>query len=288
MILIATAILPGCIPRVPVAAPSAAPPSPSTAPAQVVTAKRLALDLSKLADRPTWEMRPVVARPVVDGSRRFHVVAVGDTGSGVAYAYRIPWSAIVAANGLAAPYVLRVGQRLLLPNDTPGGQVHASAVPKTIEARAAAFQIAIDDLVTGSEPARMPQATRRVITASGIGRFGWPVAGSVVARFGPQGSGRFNQGIDIAASSGAGVRATAPGTVAYLGRGVPGYGMLILLQHDGNWISAYARIGTTSIVKGETIRAGQIIGTADGTAPLHFELRRARAPVDPLGFLPPR
>ena len=274
------ATLGGCIP------PGGFAPLP-TAPPPVVQTRpdgpRLDLDLSQLKDeRPIWEMRPVVARAVTANGRRYHVVAAGETGIAIARAYALPWSGIVEANALTEPYVIRVGQRLLLP-----GAV-ATATAPTPEARAAAFQIGIDDLVTGSEPARVV-ATPLQPAANNIApaRFTWPLGGALTSRFGPQGNGRSNQGIDIAATAGAGVRAASAGTVAYVGSGVPGYGGLILVRHDGGWISAYGRIANATVAKGETVTAEQMLGKTGGE-PLHFELRRARVPVDPVKYLPTR
>ena len=271
----------GCIP------PGAGVPTP-TAPPPVVQTRpdgpRLDLDLTQLKDdRPIWEMRPVVARAVIENGRRYHAVAAGETGIAIARAYALPWSKIVEANALTEPFTLRVGQKLILPE-----QVASIAALPTPEARAAAFQIGIDDLVTGSEPAKVavgPVRTELVLASTA--RFVWPLNGALTSRFGPQGSGRVNQGIDIATTSGAGVRAASAGTVAYVGSGVPGYGGLILVRHDGGWISAYGRVTSAAVAKGDAVKSGQMLGKSGGE-PLHFELRRARVPVDPVKYLPAR
>lgn len=278
----ALATLGGCIP------PGAVAPTP-VAPPPVAQARpdapRLDLDLSQLKDeRPIWEMRPVVARAVTEGGRRYHVVAAGETGIAIARAYALPWSGIVEANALLEPFTIRVGQRLLLP----GPRAAATSAPPTPEARAAAFQIGIDDLVTGSEPAKVAATpVAPVASTAAPARFVWPLNGALTGRFGRIGNGRSNQGIDIAASPGAGIRAASAGSVAYVGSGVPGYGGLILVRHDGGWISAYGRVASANVAKGEAVRAGQMLGKSGGE-PLHFELRRARVPVDPVKYLPTR
>ncbi len=276
------AALGGCIP------PGAIAPMPTAPPPVVQTrpdAPRLDLDLSQLKDeRPIWEMRPVTARAMTENGRRYHVVAAGETGIAIARAYALPWSGIVEANALVEPYTIRVGQRLLLP----GSIATAPATIPTPESRAAAFQIGIDDLVTGSEPAKMATAPISPTTSTATpARFVWPLNGALTSRFGRMGNGRSNQGIDIAASPGAGIRAASAGSVAYVGSGVPGYGGLILVRHDGGWISAYGRVASASVAKGEAVKAGQTLGKSGGE-PLHFELRRARVPVDPVKYLPTR
>ena len=223
-------------------------------------------------------------RVLIVPAGRYHRVREGETGIAIARAYGVTWGQIIAANALSDPFVLRIGQRLVLPAAprAAGGQPTAP--------RAEVLQIGIDDIVTGAEPARSVVAvapTPPASTASPV-RFAWPLSGAIVGRFGPQGSGRVNQGIDIAAAPGAVVRATAGGTVAYVGSGVPGYGGLILLRHDGGWISAYGHVATSNVAKGDSVRTAQQIGKAASDGPLHFELRRARTPVDPAKYLPRR
>ena len=240
---------------------------------------RLALDLGRLSDeKPVWEVRPVTPHAFIQDGHRIHIVGTGETGIAIARAYAIPWHAIVDANVLTPPYLLRTGQRLRLPDAVSG----STKVP------AQRLQLDIDDLVTGSEPAvAVGSTTPRSTVPKGVARFVWPTAGTQVSRFGRSPAGRVNQGIDLQSSAGAGIAAASDGTVAYVGRGVPGYGGLILVRHEGGWISAYARVARASVAKGDTVRAGQTIGNTSDEA-LHFELRRARVPVDPLAYLPRR
>ena len=234
-----------------------------------------------LDEAPIWERRTVSVNARIDATgRRFHNVGVGDTGIAIARAYGIPWSAIVTANALSDPYVLRVGQRLVLP-----GQAARSP-----EARAAAFKIDIDDIATGGTPARtitgpFPDAP----PARFAGRFDWPLIGTIAERFGPVGVGRINRGIEITAPAGSNIRAAADGTVAFVGNGgSAGYGGIILIRHGDGWISAYGRAALSSVVSGQRVKGGQVIGSIGDEAKLHFELRQNRNAVDPVKQLPPR
>ena len=222
---------------------------------------------------------------------RYHEVRSGETGIAIARAYAIPWRQIVAANGLAEPFVLRAGQRLLLPGAIPPPTPSSA---QSIAARAAAFRIDIDDIMTGGEPATQTaevpviRTTPSSPTTFTPTRFLWPAGGRVVGRFGPQGSGRISQGIDIAAVAGAPILAASSGTIAYVGNAVPGYGGLILIRHDDNWFTAYGHAQSAFVKKGDVVKSGQSIGSVGDDAPLHFEVRRARKPVDPLSYLPKR
>lgn len=234
-----------------------------------------------LDEAPIWERRTVDVNARIDADgRRFHAVSAGDTGIAIARAYGIPWASIVAANSLTEPFILHVGQRLLLPGDsTPSA-----------ETRAAAFKIDIDDIATGGTPAQAVTTPVPEAPVSGFaGRFNWPTNGSIAERFGPVGEGRVNRGIEIAAPAGSEIRAAANGTVAFVGNGgSAGYGGLILLRHGDGWISAYGRAAQATVARGQTVKAGQVIGSIGDEAKLHFELRRNRTAVDPVKQLPAR
>jgi murein DD-endopeptidase MepM/ murein hydrolase activator NlpD len=277
IVIIGALLLGGCIP------PSAPPPS-SSLPPVAEAPPHLDPQFDAVTDeKPLWEMRPVSANAVTIDGQRYHQVSAGETGIAIARAYGVPWRDLVAANGLTEPFVIKAGQKLLLP---------ASATP-SMEARARAFRLDIDDILTGGEPAQPRRPTSLPAIAEPArfaGRFDWPIPGRVVTRFGPAGPGRVNQGIDIAAPSGGAIRAAADGVVAFVGDGVPGYGGLILVRHGDGWISAYGYAARADVKRGDNVRRGDPIGvvSAEAGPALHFELRKNRKPVDPVAWLPRR
>lgn len=233
---------------------------------------------------------PYVIRP---GQRlhipggRYHEVRAGQTGIAIARAYGVEWSRVVADNALAPPFVLRIGQRLRLPVETTRER------EMSIEERARAFTLDIDDIVTGGSPATSA-ATTAVSPASGApARFLWPVDGRVIARFGPASAGRRNDGISIAVPVGTPVRAAADGEVIYAGSDIGVLGGLILIDHGGGWISAYGHLDALSVSNRARVSTGSVIGTSGETGQvqqpqLQFQLRQNRRPVDPLTRLPSR
>ncbi|AOE50222.1 peptidoglycan DD-metalloendopeptidase family protein [Kangiella sediminilitoris] len=117
----------------------------------------------------------------------------------------------------------------------------------------------------------------------------WPNMGRIIKRFS---SATNSRGIDIAGNIGEPVRAAAPGLVVYAGRGLRGYGNLIIVKHNSEFISAYAHNKRLLVKENEIIKAGQKIaevGNTDSDIPkLHFEIRYKGKPVDPLRYLPKR
>src|SRR5690606_29496112 len=118
----------------------------------------------------------------------------------------------------------------------------------------------------------------------------WPTEGQVASRFAAGDPTR--QGIDIVGRSGQPVRAAADGVVVYSGSGLVGYGELVIVKHDEQWLSAYGHNRTRLVNEGARVKAGQQIAEMGSTGAardmLHFEIRYNGKPVDPLQYLPRR
>ncbi|MBF0561412.1 MAG: peptidoglycan DD-metalloendopeptidase family protein [Alphaproteobacteria bacterium] len=120
--------------------------------------------------------------------------------------------------------------------------------------------------------------------------FLWPVTGKVVSRFGAQGEGMQNDGVNIAAPKGTPVRAAENGVVVYTGNELKGFGNLLLIKHADGWMTAYAHHDKISVHRGDKVKRGQVVGTVGSTGSaafpqLHFEVRRGTKPVDPAPYM---
>lgn len=246
---------------------------------------------------PPYTLQPGQVIRIPGG--RYHKVKPGETGIAIAQAYGVRWSTVATANRLSPPYTLEVGDVLRLPTR----QVVAAM---SLEERAKAYTLDIDDLITGSEPAEpvrsaaaapappRPAAPKPVAEpAVFAGRFFWPLEGSILSRFGPKPAGRYNDGINIRTPAGTPVKAAADGIVAYAGDGIAGFGGLVLLKHGDGWVTAYAHAEELLVARGDKVKRGDTIARAGATGSvdepqLHFEIRRGRTPVDPLKHLPAR
>lgn len=118
----------------------------------------------------------------------------------------------------------------------------------------------------------------------------WPANGELVGRFDDEGS--ITAGIDIAGEKGQSVKAAGPGIVVYAGSGVRGYGNLVLLKHNDQFLSAYAHNDSLNVSENEVIKTGEVIATMGNSDAenirLHFEVRKNGEPQDPLEYLPSR
>ena len=104
--------------------------------------------------------------------------------------------------------------------------------------------------------------------------------------------GRNSKGIDIVNAAGTPVVAAAGGTVVYAGNGLRGYGNLLIVKHNADYLTAYAHNRALFVKEGEAVSQGQKIAemgdTDNDRVMLHFELRYQGRSVDPARDLPAR
>lgn len=135
-------------------------------------------------------------------------------------------------------------------------------------------------------PAAPAVASSSAVTPAMI----WPVQGPLLSGFGPKGSGVNNDGVNIGAPKGSPVVAAASGIVVYAGNEMKGFGNLVLIRHEGGWVTAYAYLDRTLVAKDAVVAQGDMIGTVGKTGnvsspQLHFETRQNGKPVDPNGVV---
>jgi murein DD-endopeptidase MepM/ murein hydrolase activator NlpD len=216
---------------------------------------------------------------------RHHTVAKGESGFDIAYHYGVAWSAIATANGLDPAAAVEPGEKLLIPI-----LIMAKPASKTADARPAPAKDA-DAVPTPVGLAPTASTTAETPPADGDARFVWPVAGKVVRRFVARGNADYHDGIDIAGKQGSAVRASAGGEVLFAGEEPQSFGRLVVIDHKNGWQTAYGFLGKITVAQGDKVRAGERIGLVghSGKAKrdeLHFELRKANRPVDPVPQLP--
>lgn len=84
--------------------------------------------------------------------------------------------------------------------------------------------------------------------------------------------------------------AAESGKVVYSGSGLVGYGNLIIIKHNNNYLSAYGYNKKLLVKEGDKVLKGERIAQMGsprtGTDPvLHFEIRKQGKPINPLSLL---
>jgi lipoprotein NlpD len=126
---------------------------------------------------------------------------------------------------------------------------------------------------------------------AGEALFAWPLRGGVLtSRFGARGDS-FHDGIDLAAAEGTPVHAARAGRVIYSDQ-IPGYGNIVILDHDRGLSTVYAHNQRNEVRVGDDVALGQLVARLGSTgrttgANLHFEVRVQNVARNPLYYLPP-
>ena len=252
----------------------------------------------------------------------------GDTMFLIAYLAGIDVKELAALNNMSEPYHLSVGQTLKIGNcstktviSTVAASTASNAVNNTPAVTytpgANGTQIGSDGSIIGpvksgagvpsvtptptyntsSNTPSAPVATEENTTATNANviapiasnvAWQWPATGNIIQGFSNSDGG--NKGIDIAGSRGQAVKAAAAGRVVYAGNALRGYGNLIIIKHNDDFLSAYAHNDKILVADQQEIKGGQEIAKmgSSGTnaVKLHFEIRYKGKSVDPTRYLP--
>ena len=281
------------------------------------TPVRALIELNGL--QPPYALQPgskLKAPPALE-----YQIAPGDTLFGVARRFSIDPRSLATLNDMTLETQLRQGRRLSLPalardqgsaagstGPTPEGMAMAEAsrpaapsrptpaTPPATSTQTARREPLPAPIVTPTAPTEA-QPSDQEVTAAGRGKFLWPVRGDILSTYGPKGPGQRNDGLNISAKTGDTVKAAAAGEVVFAGE-LPGFGNLVLLKHEGGWVTAYAHLSKIGVKMRDSVSQGQAlgqVGQSGGTVDrpqLHFEIRYAAnprdkaKPVDPAILLP--
>lgn len=215
---------------------------------------------------------------------------------------------IIRYNHLKAPYTIHPGQKLNLwrPVYTPpsfdgtgaGNSQTASISKKNTsnsttkvsrkESTSPVVQSKAKEYVEVESKQNVNNSVTQTTSKNDkVERWVWPTKGRVISKFsiGEQG----NKGIDIAGQRGQDVVSTASGVVVYAGNALRGYGNLIIIKHNDEYLSAYAHNDRLLIREGQSVKTGQKIASMGSTGTnsvrLHFEIRYKGKSVNPEHYL---
>lgn len=203
--------------------------------------------------------------------QKTHTVRRGETLYAIAFRYDTDFRQLAVLNHLRPPYSLRIGQVLSLQGISRRPARTARYNQRRVSAPSAVKTQAI------YSPAIMMRSSSGWL---------WPVSGRVATTFVPD---QGKKGINIACKKGERVRAAANGIVAYAGSGLAGYGNLIIIKHNNEYLTAYGNNARNLVSEGQQVKAGQVIadvGIIDRKYwGVHFEIRKMGIPVNPLNYL---
>lgn len=227
-----------------------------------------------------------------------YTVERGDTLYSIAFRANLDVRTLAAYNELADPYLIQPGQVLQLkPTKT--------RVPPQLKTKVQTRDVDPDknteyletksqqsDHTNAKEPPRqqapLVHVPVEVFPSNQQIRWQWPTEGRVSQEFSNAETG--SKGLDIAGERGQAVRAAAAGKVVYAGNALRGFGQLIILKHNDDYISAYAHNQQLLVQEQQWVNAGETIAKMGDTdaeqVKLHFQVRLRGVSVNPRNYLP--
>ncbi|MGM0560828.1 MAG: murein hydrolase activator EnvC family protein [Pseudomonadota bacterium] len=258
--------------------------------------------------------QPAPEPATIDGNS--YEVQEGDTLFSISNATQTRLTELVDLNELEPPYELSPGERLRLPerSQQTESQQREPSQQEVTQEQEPTSDLASEDSAAETESGEsveertetqapdmsQPESSDIPVAAetgpisdppalTGQG-FSWPLQGEILSRYGAQGDGRHNDGINIAVSEGTVVRASENGVVAYAGNELRGFGNLLLVRHQDGWVTAYGHNSRLLVGRGAEVKRGQPIAEAGNSGSvsrpqLHFEIRKGTRAMDPLELL---
>lgn len=279
-------------------------------------------------NRPVGSAGGSAAAPVVPrvlpgaenaGKPGYYTVKPGDTLIRVSLETGQNWRDLSAWNNLENPNLIEVGQvlRVVAPDanaaagaTTTGTKpiaapsIQARAIDPRTGASSASSAASGTAVKPGASSATTASAASGTTTASQAStpevkdpkdtkdtdeiNWQWPANGPLLGGF-EEGK---RKGLVIGGKAGDPVFAAADGHVVYAGSGLRGYGNLVIIKHNAEYLTAYAHNQTLLVKEDQRVRKGQKIAEMGSTdaerVQLHFEIRKQGKPVDPARQLPTR
>ena len=248
--------------------------------------------------------------PTGEGRSATYTVQPGDMLTKIGMDTGQSWRDLARWNNLADPNRLEVGQvlRVVPPaaEVTPGSTVTTTTTTTLVaSAPGATFKpVPLPPVAAKASGAATsaPASSGSAVPLTGVATpqpavahegdddltWAWPAAGPVVAPF----DDARTKGLAIGGKAGDAVYAAADGRVVYAGSGLRGYGNLVIVKHNANYLTAYAHNQALLVKEDQIVKRGQKIAEMGSTdadrVQLHFEIRKQGKPIDPSRLLPPR
>lgn len=191
-----------------------------------------------------------------------HTVQAGETAFSIARQYNTNISQLTLYNNMSADMSLTPGQVIRVPAAS-GQAASANATPSA---------------PTQTNTASTAQANAQSSTASADSGFIQPVSGTIKEDYNTQ-----NKGIVFSTAPQAPVRAAASGEVVLTSQSAGSTGSVVMIKHSQGLVTVYARLGSIAVTKGQTVSAGQNIGTTQSDSML-LQLRRGSQSLNPVDY----
>ncbi|MEM0516410.1 peptidoglycan DD-metalloendopeptidase family protein [Pseudoalteromonas sp. YIC-827] len=235
-------------------------------------------------------------------TRKIHItgehyrVQKGDTLYAIAFSAKKDVREVAQINGIKPPYTIYPNQLIYLESQWLKKKkreryLNSSKKPREIRQKTGGnFKKEVAKPVQ-REYVQNATSKKNVSKSSGSAnklKWKWPTQGKVTQGFSNRENGF--KGLQIANKKGTAISAAADGVVVYAGDALRGYGNLIIVKHNDDYLSAYAHNSRLLVKEKQDVKAGQKIAemgsTESSISALRFEIRYRGKAVNPANFLP--
>ena len=204
-----------------------------------------------------------------------YIVRKGDTLYSIAWAAAKDYKYLATLNGIKPPYTIYPGKLLSLtkPRVTVKTKKTSISTKKSISLKK---KYQANQKVTGKTSSNYQSSLKL--------RWKWPIKSKRVKK------NSSKLGLLISGKAKQLVRSTERGKVVYAGNGLKGYGNLLIIKHNEEFLSAYGFNKRLLVREGESVKRGQVIAEIgldkQKQYVLFFEIRRHGKAVVPTRYLP--
>ncbi|WP_091979659.1 peptidoglycan DD-metalloendopeptidase family protein [Pseudoalteromonas denitrificans] len=225
-----------------------------------------------------------------------YIVQKGETLYSISFRANKDFRDLAKINGIPKPYKIFPGQKISLTTLLRKDKKYKKSPEKSILSTSYKHKnnkISKKDLEQPKKAeyvqkeAKKLSITKKTHYATKVG-WNWPAKGKVIRRFSNKDNGY--KGVLIANKRGTSIRSASDGVVVYAGSALKGYGQLIIVKHNDDYLSAYAHNKRLLVKEKQEVKAGQLIAEmgSSGTkmTGLRFEIRYRGKSVNPVKYLP--
>jgi lipoprotein NlpD len=225
-----------------------------------------------------------------------YIVQKGDTLYSIAFSAGKDFRSLAKNNSISLPYIIFPGQVIALTTKQKKNkrlEKYTNSSKKSIKNKQKYNKKLKKELDQPKQREYVQnQASKKTSNveypSSSKVKWSWPAKGKITKRFSKSENGY--KGLQITNKIGASVLAAAQGTVVYAGSALRGYGSLIILKHNDDYLSAYAHNSKLLVKEKQKVKAGQKIAeighSESPVTALRFEIRYRGQAVNPAKYLP--
>ncbi len=226
-----------------------------------------------------------------------YTVKKGETLYAIAWKAGIDFRQLARINNIKKPYQIFPGQNLTLQTSSLAQRNQSSSGKNKVETnqqpknnkKPVANKNSGEYGKTQQDQKHKKQVKKDPFPSK-VRNWRYPSKGNIIERYSAKENG--HSGLDFGGKTGDPIHAAADGKVVYAGSALRGYGNLIIVKHNNDYLSAYAHNQSLKVKEQDWVKAGQVIATMGQTGTdkvkLHFEIRHRGRSVNPAKYLPRR